>query len=164
MDKPRAVLLATGEGEREMKAYSLLFLRISTGLLLVVWGLVRVMKPDVGAHVSDKYYSGLGSAHAIQLGWGAILLVIGALVIAGLWRRYSYAAQAVVLVTGALSIWKYLLDPFGMWLLDRASSQILFFPSLGMAAASLVLLAFLDEDRLSLDHMRGGARSDGGAG
>lgn len=137
-----------------MKAYSLLFLRISTGLLLVVWGIVRVAKPDVGAHVSDKYYSGLGAAHAIQQVWGAILLLIGALVILGLWRRYSYAAQAIVLVTGALSIWKYLLDPLGLWLLDRASSQILFFPSLGMAAATLVLLAFREEDRLSLDHWR----------
>lgn len=142
-----------------MKAYSLLFLRVATGLLLVIWGLVRVVKPEVGAHVSEKYYSGLGAAQTIQLGWGAVLLVVGTLTIAGLWRRFAYTAQAVVLVFGALSIWKYLLDPFGMWLLDRENSQILFFPSLGMAAASLVLLAFIDEDRLSLDHRRRGAGS-----
>lgn len=141
-----------------MKAYSLLFLRVATGLLLVIWGLVRVIKPEVGAHVSETYYAGLGAAHAIQLGWGAILLVVGLLTIAGLWRRVAYTAQAVVLVFGALSIWKYLLDPFGMWLLDRESSQILFFPSLGMAAASLVLLAFVEDDRLSLDRLRRGAR------
>lgn len=134
-----------------MKAKSLLFLRVSTGLLLVIWGLVRVAKPDVGIHVSEKYYAGLGSAHMIQMGWGLALLVIGTLTIAGLWRKIVYPAQAVVLVTGALSIWKYLLDPLGLWLLSREDSQILFFPSLAVAAATLVLLAFRDEDSLSLD-------------
>ncbi len=38
-----------------------------------------------------------------------------------------------------------------MYLLTRETSQILFFPSLGIAAATLVLLAFRDEDTLSLD-------------
>lgn len=134
-----------------MKAITLLLLRISTGLLLLVWGIVRVGAPEVGAHVSSKYYAGLGQAATIQLIWGAALIVIGVLCIAGLWRRYSYIAQAVVLVTGALSIWKYLLDPLGLYLLTRETSQILFFPSLGMAAATLVLLAFRDDDTLSLD-------------
>lgn len=134
-----------------MKAGSLLFLRIGTGLLLIVWGLVRVAKPEIGAHVSDKYYSGIGAAHTVQLIWGAALLIVGALTLAGLWRRVVYPAQAVILVFGALSIWKYLLDPLGLWLLDREHSQILFFPSLTVAAASLVLLAFVEEDRLSLD-------------
>ena len=85
-----------------MKAKSLLFLRVSTGLLLLVWGLVRVAEPGIGAHVSEKYYAGLGAAHAVQLVWGAALLVVGTLTIAGLWRRIVYPAQAVVLVFGAL--------------------------------------------------------------
>lgn len=139
-----------------MKAKSLLFLRVSTGLLLIVWGLVRVAKPEIGAHVSEKYYAGLGAAHWVQLGWGAALLIIGSLTLVGLWRRLIYPLQALVLVSGALSIWKYLLDPLGLWLLDRESSQILFFPSLAVAAASLVLLAFVEEDRLSADVWRAG--------
>ncbi len=134
-----------------MKAITLLMLRVSTGLLLVIWGVVRLASPDMGAHVSQKYYAGLGQSATIQMIWGIALVVIGMLCILGLWRRYSFAAQAVVLVVGAVSIWKYLLDPFGLYLLTRETSQILFFPSLGMAAAALVLLAFRDEDRLSLD-------------
>lgn len=142
-----------------MKAKSLLFLRVSTGLLLVIWGLVRVAKPDIGAHVSEKYYAGLGAAHIVQTAWGVALLVIGVLTIAGLWRKFAYPAQAVVLVTGALSIWKYLLDPLGMWLLSREDSQILFFPSLAVAAATLVLLAFRAEDGHSLDNWLANRRS-----
>ena len=134
-----------------MKAISLLLLRVATGLLLLVWGIVRLGAPEMGAHVSNKYYGGLGQAATIQMLWGAALVVVGLLCIAGLWRRFSYVAQAIILVTGALSIWKYLLDPLGLYLLTRQSSQFLFFPSLGMAAATLVLLAFRDEDTLSLD-------------
>ncbi|MDP3906732.1 hypothetical protein [Novosphingobium sp.] len=141
-----------------MKAKSLLFLRLGTGLLLIIWGLVRVVEPGMGAHVSEKYYSGIGAAHTVQLAWGAALLAIGVLTVLGLWRRWVYLAQAVVLVSGALSIWKYLLDPFGMWLLTRETSQILFFPSLTVAAASLVLFAFRDEDTISLDSWRAGRR------
>ena len=138
-----------------MKSVSLLLLRISTGLLLIIWGVVRLGAPDIGQHVSEKYYSGIGNAIAIQTIWGVALLIIGILCDAGLWRRYSYAAQAVVLVTGALAIWKYLLDPLGLYLLTRETSQILFFPSLGMAAATIVLIAFRDDDALSLDHKFG---------
>lgn len=134
-----------------MKAVSLLGLRVSTGLLLVVWGVVRLGAPEMGAHVSDKYYGGLGNAAMVQTIWGVALVAIGLLCILGLWRKYSYSAQAVVLVTGALAIWKYLLDPLGLYLLTRETSQILFFPSLGMAAATLVLLAFRNEDTMSLD-------------
>lgn len=137
--------------ERNMKAISLLLLRVATGLLLLIWGIVRLGAPEMGAHVSNKYYGGLGQTATIQMIWGAALVVIGLLCIAGLWRRFSYVAQAIILVTGALSIWKYLLDPLGLYLLTRETSQILFFPSLGMAAATLVLLAFRDEDSLSLD-------------
>ena len=136
-----------------MKAQSLLLLRIGTGLLLVVWGLIRLVSPDKGAGVSVKYYAGLGASDTIQLIWGAILLVVGLLTVVGLFRRFAYPAQAVILVTGALSIWKYLLDPLGLWLLDRESSQVLFFPSLAVAGATLVLLAFRDEDRLALDRL-----------
>ncbi len=134
-----------------MKAITLLLLRISTGLLLLLWGAVRLGSPEMGALVSNKYYGGLGQAAIVQTVWGVALVIVGLLCIAGLWRRYSYVAQAVILVAGALSIWKYLLDPLGMYLLTRETSQILFFPSLGIAAATLVLLAFRDEDTLSLD-------------
>lgn len=134
-----------------MKQLALAGLRISTALLLVVWGLIRVMAPDKGAGVSEKYYSGLGAGEAIQVAWGAALLIIGILVILGLFRRVALTAQAVVLVFGALSIWKYLLDPLGLYLLTAETSNVLFFPSLALAFASLLLLALREEDRWSLD-------------
>lgn len=134
-----------------MKAVSLAGLRISTGLLILIWGLIRVGAPDMGAHVSEKYYAGIGSAESIQMVWGGSFLVLGTLSILGLFRRYTLTLQAVILVTGALSIWKYLVDPLGLYLLTRETSQVLFFPSLGIAFASLTLVAFREEDRFALD-------------
>lgn len=144
-----------------MKSVTLAGLRVSTGLLLVVWGLIRVGAPSVGAHVSEKYYSGLGAAHTVQVAWGIALLILGSLVTLGLFRRYTLPAQAVILVTGALAIWQYLLDPLGLYLLTRETSQVLFFPSLGIAFAALVLVAFRDEDHFTLDNLIG-RRASGG--
>jgi putative oxidoreductase len=134
-----------------LKQFSLTFLRVAMGLLLIIWGFIRVGAPEAGIGVSTKYYGGVGAATGIQYAWGVALLIIGLLVVLGLFRRYSLPAQAVVLCFGALSITKYLLDPLGLWLLSREDSQVLFFPSLAMAAASLLLVAMRDEDRWAID-------------
>lgn len=134
-----------------LKNLSLAGLRISTALLLIIWGLVRFSKPEIGVHVSTKYYGGMGAMPWVQMGWGLILLTIGLLAALGLFRKFSLPAQAVVLVTGAISIGKYLLDPFGLWLLAREDAQILFFPSLAVAFGSLLLVALRHEDQWSLD-------------
>ncbi len=140
------------KGEAAMlKQFSLTFLRVSMGLLLVIWGFIRVGAPEAGMGVSTKYYGGIGAATGIQYAWGAALLIIGLCVVLGLFRRYSLPAQAIVLCFGALSISKYLLDPLGLWLLSREDSQVLFFPSLAMAAASLLLVTMRDDDKWALD-------------
>lgn len=141
------------------KAWSLLLLRIGTGLLLVLWGGLRVMSPDAGPGLANKYYGGLLDMQAIQLAFGAAEIAIGALVVLGLFRRVAYPLQALILIPGALVLWRYLLDPMGWYLLSAEDSQILFFPSIAVAASTLVLLAFRDEDRLSFDHRLSSARA-----
>lgn len=134
-----------------MKSLLLLLLRITTGALLVIWGLIKVMAPAAAIGVSNKYYGGLISAEALQpiLGWAQITL--GALVILGLLRVIVYPLQAVVLVVGAAAIWQYLVDPLGLYLLDEETRQVLFFPSTTVAIASLIMLAFKSDDTLALD-------------
>jgi len=135
------------------KAASLLLLRIGTGLLLILWGALRLMSPAAGPGLSNKYYGGFLDVQSLQIGFGVAEVIIGFLVVVGLFRRISYALQAFILIPGAIVLWRYLLDPMGMYLLDKESSQILFFPSITIAAATLVLLAFRDEDRWSLDRL-----------
>jgi hypothetical protein len=133
------------------KAALLLFLRVSTGLLCMIWGLIRIGEPQAGVGVNSKYYGGILATETAQYMWGAILLSVGLLTILGLFRRMIYPLQTAILCVGALAIWKYLLDPLGLYLLTRETSQVLFFPSLGIAAATLVFIAFRSDDSLSLD-------------
>ncbi|MBB5518149.1 DoxX family membrane protein [Amphiplicatus metriothermophilus] len=134
-----------------VRAALLLALRVTTGALLVVWGTLKVMEPGYAARVSDAFYGGLLSGRALQapLGWAEIAL--GALVILGLFRRIVYPLQALVLCAGALAVWKYILDPLGAWLLTPETRQYLFFPSSTLAVASLILVFFMEFDRLALD-------------
>ncbi len=133
------------------QAASLLLLRIGTGLLLVLWGSLRVLAPATGPGLANKYYGGLLDLTVVQRAFGAAEVILGMLVVLGLFRRFAYPAQALILVLGATALWRYLLDPMGLYLLDKESSQILFFPSITVAAATLVLLAFRQADRWSLD-------------
>lgn len=136
-----------------MKPLLLLLLRVSTGLLLIIWGLIKAKAPEAAIGVSEKYYGGVLSAEALQapLGWGQALL--GVLVILGILRAVTYPLQAAVLVIGAAAIWKYLVDPLGLYLLNEETRQVLFFPSTTVAVASLILLAFRSEDRFALDRV-----------
>jgi uncharacterized membrane protein YphA (DoxX/SURF4 family) len=87
----------------------------------------------------------------LQVAFGAAEMLVGAFVVLGLFRRIVYPLQALILVSGALLLWRYLLDPLGFYLMSKEESQILFFPSITVAAACLVLLAFRDEDVMSID-------------
>ncbi len=135
-----------------LKPLSLLLLRLGTGLLLSVWALVKIMAPDKAMGVSEKYYGGLLSVDTLQLPMGVLQLALGLLVVAGLFRKIVYPVQAVVLGFGLLAVGKYIIDPFGLYLLTPDSAQLLFFPSLTVFVASLVLIAFRVEDLWSLDH------------
>lgn len=138
-----------------MKAASLLFLRISTGLLLVLWGLVKIAEPQKAIGIANKYYDGLLSDAVLQMPWGALQVTIGVLVVIGLFRKVVYPLQALMLGIGALAIWRHLLDPFGRWLFTEGQANLLFFPSLAVAAATLVLIAFKADDTFSLDRKLG---------
>jgi len=136
-----------------MKAILLLTLRITTGALLIIWGSIKAFAPEAAMRVSDKYYDGVISESAWQMPLGIAQMTLGVLVIIGLFRRVVYPLQAVVLVVGALAIWQYLVDPLGLYLLNEQIRQVLFFPSSTVAVASLIMLAFYDEDGLSLDRL-----------
>jgi len=144
-----------------MKALVLLLLRASTGALLVIWGMIKTMAPQAAIGVSDKYYFGLLSTNQLQLPLGIAEIALGAIVILGLFRAIAYPLQTVVLGLGLAAIWKYIADPFGMYLLTEETRQVLFFPSTTVFIASLVLFAFREHDLLALDRVF--ARSRGGS-
>lgn len=135
-----------------LKPISLLIMRIGTGGLLIVWGLVRVMGGK-GVGLAEKYYGGVGADTTLQLAFGWAEVALGVLVILGLFRQYTLIGSALILVGGAFPIWRHFLDPFGRYLHEDAN--VLFFPSLTVAGAALALIALRRHDTLALDHLFG---------
>lgn len=134
-----------------MKAATLLFLRISTGLMAIIWGFIKIGSAETGVNIANKYYGSFWSLEALQMPWGIFQVIIGLLVILGLFRKIVYPIQALIFCLGAAAIWKYLLDPLGLYLLNDETRNTLFFPSLIVAAATLVIIAFKEFDTLSID-------------
>lgn len=128
-----------------MKSRSLLLLRISLGLLLVIWGLDKLVNVEHGLNVSQGFYFGAFDSALLLQAFGVLQLVAGALIILGIARHLTYPLQLVINGATLLGVWKSILDPWGWYL---KGGNALFYPSLIIFAGSLVLLAFRDDDRL----------------
>lgn len=135
---------------------ALLIMRIGTGMLLVLWGGVRLLKDGMGPDLANKYYGGMGADSTLQLGFAGFEVALGLLVVLGLFRQYTLIGSAIILVGGALPIWRHFLDPYGLYLHEDAN--LLFFPSLTVAGAALALIALRDLDTLALDRVIGKRR------
>lgn len=135
-----------------MKAKTLLFLRISLGLLMVIWGIDKLVNVEHGMGVSEALYFGAFSVPALLQGFGVVQIAAGLLICLGLARRLAYPFLIAITGITALGVWKSIVDPWG-WVLE--GSNVLFYPSLIILAGSLVLWAFRAEDVVSLDHRRG---------
>jgi hypothetical protein len=137
-----------------MKAITLLLMRIATGLLLVLWGYIKVAFPTGSIGVSDKYYFGLISADALQMPLGAAEIALGVAVIVGLLRFVVFPAQAIVHGLTLLFLLPYIGDPFGIWYRSGGQpTDILYFPSTAVFAASLAQLVFREHDDYAADRL-----------
>lgn len=132
---------------------ALLIMRIGTGMLLVLWGGVRLLKDGMGPNLANKYYGGIANDGTLQLAFAGFEVALGALVVLGLLRRFTLPLSAIILVGGALPIWRHFLDPYGMYL--HTDANLLFFPSLTVAGAALAPIALRDMDTLALDRVIG---------
>lgn len=135
-----------------MKPLGLLLLRLSMGWLQVLWGLDKLVNVEHSVRVAESFYLGVG-ANATMLGvFGVAQIALGALIMLGLFRRFSYPLQTLIVLVTALGVWKSIVDPWG-WVLE--GSNVLFYPSLIILAGALVLQGFQADDELALDKRRG---------
>jgi putative oxidoreductase len=136
-----------------MKAWSLLVLRISLGLLMLIWGIDKLVNVEHGMLVSERFYLGAFSVPALLQAFGVVQMALGALIVLGLFRKYLYPLLVVITGVTLLAVWRSIIDPWG-WYLEGANA--LFFPSLVIFAGTLVLIGFREFDLYSLN---GGART-----
>jgi putative oxidoreductase len=134
-----------------MNVASILFLRVSLGLLMLLWGIDKLVNVDHGVAVSERFYLDLFSSAAVLQASGVLQILLGLLLIVGAALRIAY--PLLIIITGAtlVGVWRSIIDPWG-WVLE--GSNVLFFPSLIIFAAALVLASRRQEDLLSVDHRR----------
>ncbi len=135
-----------------MKSISLLLLRCATGIYLILWG-TRKFNAEGAARMSDNFYGGLVSDATLNLGIGSLQMLLGVIVVLGIFRTYAYWGQVAWYAVGIIPIIGFLLDPLALFLVEQ--SRLTWFPSWTLLFASLVLVAFKADDTLSVDHKRG---------
>ena len=131
-----------------MKAWSLFLLRVSTGLLLVFWGLDKLVNVEHSVRVAERFYLGVGAAIWFLNAFGVIEILLGILVVVGKWRRLAYLAMLAIFTVSGLSVWKSIVDPWS-WVFENTNP--LFYPSLIIFAGALVLWSFREQDTIALD-------------
>jgi uncharacterized membrane protein YphA (DoxX/SURF4 family) len=138
-----------------MQRSALLLLRVSLGGLMVYWGIDKLINVAHGVTVAEKFYGGVSVVTTLMQGFGVAQVLLGALVLVGLLRRVTYPALLAVTGTTLVAVWKSIVDPFKL-LMD--GGNLIFYPSLIIVAAALVLVAFRDQDSLALDARSRAAR------
>ena len=134
-----------------MKRWGLFLLRVTIGWLLVLWGIDKFQDVGHGQLVAETYYFGIGTQAVLLKIFGAFEILLGALVVLGLWRKGAYPVMFAILLFTTIGVWKSIIDPWG-WFLD--GSNVLFYPSAIIVVGALLLWGTIEEDGLALDAVR----------
>jgi uncharacterized membrane protein YphA (DoxX/SURF4 family) len=118
-----------------------------------MWGLDKLVNVDHGVAVADSFYFGIGTSALFLNVFGVLEALLGVLVVLGLWRRRAYPVMFLILGVTAVAVWRSILDPWG-WFIEGAN--VLFYPSIIIAAGAAMLWGTMDEDHMTLDHRMGG--------
>jgi uncharacterized membrane protein YphA (DoxX/SURF4 family) len=113
---------------------------------MLYWGIDKLINVAHGITVAQKFYGGLSVATTLMQAFGVAQLLLGVLIVLGRFTRVAYPALLAVTGVTLLAVWKSILDPFKL-VMD--GGNLIFYPSLIIFAAALVLHAFRDSDRLT---------------
>lgn len=134
--------------ERRLRI-SLLLLRLSLGLVMMVWAFDKILNPSHGAAVFESFYglSGIGESVIPIIGIAQALLVVAFL--AGVARTWTYGAVLLMHAVTTLVSWSAYLHPL---------KNILFFAAWPMLAGLITLFLLRHEDRIASFGGRLGSR------
>jgi putative oxidoreductase len=118
-------------------ALSLLVLRLGVFLVMLMWTLDKLVKPDHAAQVYAHFYHIKGLSYAVSylIGIGELLLILAFLV--GFQKRFTYGAVLALHAVSTLGAYRQYFAPF---------SNLLFFAAWPMLAACVTLYLLRDLD------------------
>lgn len=125
--------------ETSRLAISLLALRLSVFLVMLVWTLDKFMNPDHAARVFEHFYliDGLSPTVLTAIGIAELAIISG--FVLGLVRTFTYGAVFAFHAISTLSSFPMYLDP---------AKGMLFYAAWPMLAACLTLFLLREQDTL----------------
>ncbi len=125
---------------RDRLPISLLLLRLSLGLVMMVWAFDKILNPGHGAAVFEGFYglAGVGEQAVRIVGIAQGVIVLGFLL--GLAKTWTYGAVLFMHAVTTLVSWSAYLKPL---------ENILFFSAWPMLAGFVTLFLLRDEDRVA---------------
>jgi hypothetical protein len=128
---------------------SLLLLRLSLGLVMMVWAFDKILNPEHGGAVLESFYglSGVGEQVIRIIGLVQCLIVLSFLL--GVAKTWTYGAVLLMHAVTTLVSWSAYLDPL---------KNILFFSAWPMLAALVTLFLLRSEDRIATASPRAASR------
>ena len=127
--------------------WTLLALRLSVFLVMVVWTTDKFVRPSHAADIFEHFYAVNGIGASIVRVLATLELTLLAAFVTGFARRWSYGLVLLLHALSTLSSWRQYLHPF-----ER--SNILFFAAWPMLAACVALYALRECDTLTVDGSR----------
>lgn len=121
--------------------YSLLFLRASVLLVMLMWTVDKFVNPEHAARILDKFYAISGVGTAIVIAMAIVEMILLTMFFFGIKKTFSYGVVLVLHGASTLSSFSQYFSPF-------EGANLLFFAAWPMLAACLTLFLFRDEDRL----------------
>lgn len=121
--------------------WSLLGLRVTVFLVMVVWTIDKVVRPEHAARVFEGFYGLAGIGAGLMTGIAALeaLLLVG--FVLGIARTWTYGAVLVLHAVSTLSSFRQYLAPF-------EGANLLFFAAWPMLAACVALFLLREHDTL----------------
>jgi hypothetical protein len=119
---------------------SLLLLRLSLGLVMMVWAFDKILNPGHGAAVLEGFYGlgGVGEQAMRIIGFAQALTVLAFLL--GFAKTWTYGAVLLMHAATTLVSWSAYLKPL---------ENILFFSAWPMLAGLVTLFLLRTEDRIA---------------
>lgn len=93
-------------------AIPLFVLRLGLGTFVLLFGVDKLVAPDIAASVYADFY-GISASTALIYAAGALEAVLGAAVLLGAWKTLSYGLALAVHAVSTLATYRELLAPFG---------------------------------------------------
>ncbi|MGB0134118.1 hypothetical protein [Dokdonella sp.] len=131
---------------------SLLGLRLSIFLVMLMWTLDKVIRPEHAASVFAKFYALDGFGTTIIMALGVLELVLLLAFVTGFARRFTYGTVLLLHAGSTLSSWQQYLHPY-------EGGNLMFFTAWPMLAACFALYLLRDADRMTIGGRRATTRA-----